>query len=248
MTSAGLPSEQHLSAWFRRFPNRQHLWVGRLRLLRVDLAVRSTEPKSLLSEWIAKATADGATSSVAARRLGVPASVLAANQPAGPPTRRAIALLDLPTGLRLVAPPAASFESWPDTEIEVPNAAIHLAAGEAIPMSSDWRTIPIVRAEAVDVVAVHVNDGIEVYTADRREPTPLWTLALDALLLASPEEWAEAWRAWVSANGLPQGGSLIVHGCTAQVTGLDGTFPDETCLRAGDGPIREVALCRFGAI
>jgi len=172
----GLPPARALSAIHRRFPDRQHLWAGTIRLWRVEVAVHTT---SLLSEW--------ATRAGDPRRLGLPASAITA-----PITRRSFAILDLPTGLHSVPVPPGSFDPWPEAIGDVPSAVLDPANGDAVPFTSDWRTIPVVRAEAVSVVAVQRVGGIEVYTAGDTEGQPLWRLPVGAMLPASPEAWAAA--------------------------------------------------------
>jgi hypothetical protein len=167
MTPAGLPTEHLPPAWHRRFPDRR-LWAGRLRLWRVELAVR--RPPSPLTDWIARA---------ATRRLGLPASVVAN---VTRPTRQTFAFLDLPAGPRPVSSvPARSFDPWPEPITAVPPAVLHPLGVDVVPLSADWRTVPIVRAEAVEVVAVWQDDGIDVYAADAPDGKPLWELPADAM-------------------------------------------------------------------
>ena len=177
MTPAGPQSGYDLPAWHRRFPDHR-LWVGRLRLWRVELAVRPTAAPSLLSEWISRATADG-SHATAARRLGLPAAVIAA--PVDEPARQTFAFLDLPTGLHQVSAPSIVFDAWPGPIDTVPADVLRPSAVHVIPPSGDWRTVPIVRVEAVDVVAVWVGDGIQVFAADTPDAGPLWELPADAL-------------------------------------------------------------------
>ena len=176
MTSDGLPSGHDLSAWHRRFPDRR-LWAGRLRLWRVELAIASNSTPSLLGEWIARAATAGP--GTAARRLGLPAAVVLAHGERM--TRRAFAFLDLPTGRRPVAPPAITFDRWPEPIEEVPAEVLRPEGVEVIPPTADWRTVPVVWVEAADVVAVWVGDGIQVFAVDSPESEPLWELSADAL-------------------------------------------------------------------
>ena len=175
MTSDGLPSGHDLSAWHRRFPDHR-LWAGRLRLWRVELAISSKDNPSLFGEWIARATADGPAA--AARRLGLPAGVVAAQ--AGRPVRQTVAFLDLPTGRRQVSPPATAFGRWPEpVEVELADL-LRLAKIDAAIVSADWRTVPVVSVEAADVVAVWVGGGVQVFAADAPEAGPLWELPAEA--------------------------------------------------------------------
>ena len=188
----GPPPAQVLSEWHRRFPSRQHLWAGTVRLWRADLAVR-TGPPSPLTEWAARAGDP--------RRLGLPVFG------APPITRRSFAFLDLPTGLHPVPVPPRSFDPWPEEIGEVPPPVRHAADGDAVPFDGDWRTVPVIRAEAVSVVAVQRDGRIEVYAADDGAK-PLWRLPAGAITPASPEAWAGAevrdgWR-WAGPGPLPE--------------------------------------------
>jgi hypothetical protein len=187
----GPPPAQALSAIHRRFPDRQHVWAGTVRLWRAELAVRYP-PVSPLAEWAAKAGDP--------RRLGLPASVAAA-----PVIRRSFAFLDLPTGLHRVPVPPGAFDPWPEAIAEVPAVVLHPAGGDTVPFAGDWRTVPVVRAEAVPVVAVQRDGGIEVFVADD-ESNPLGQLPAGALVPAPPEAWAAAvlgdgWR-WAGEGPL----------------------------------------------
>lgn len=166
MTAAGLPTEYIPPAWTRRFPDRR-LWAGRLRLWRVELAVRP--PSSPLTEWIVRA---------ATRRLGLPASAVAS---ATRPTRQTFAFLDLPTGLKLVSDPSRSFDPWPEPIAAVPPAVLHPPGVDVVPLSANWRTVPVVRAEAVEVVAAWQDERIEVYEADEPDGKPLWEFPAEAM-------------------------------------------------------------------
>ena len=174
MTPDGLPSGHDLSAWHRRFPDHR-LWAGRLRLWRVELATPSPD-KPLLAEWIDRAAPDRAT---AARRLGLPAAAHA-NDGDGL-SRETFALLDLPGGCQRVSPPSVVFEPWPEPVGSVPADVLRPAGVDCVPFSGDWRTVPLVRAEAADVVAVRVGNGIQVFAAGAPEAAPLWELSGDAL-------------------------------------------------------------------
>jgi hypothetical protein len=176
MTADGPPSGYDLSAWHRRFPDHR-LRPGRLRLWRIELAVRPASPPSLLSEWIARATADGLPA--ARRRLGLPAAVIAA--PGPQPTRQTLAFLDLPTGVRRVTPPARAFDPWPEPVDAVPADVLRPSGVDWIPPSGDWRTVPVVRVEAVDVVAVWAGEGVRLFAADEPDGEALWELPADAL-------------------------------------------------------------------
>jgi hypothetical protein len=244
MTAEGLPTEHALSAWYRRFPARRHLWAGRLRLWRVELPVRPPTPPSLLTDWVTKATAEGVPPSAAARRLGLPAAVVAAARSAGTrPDRRTFAFLDLPAGPVPVAVPSIAFDPWPDTIESVPPAVLRPPGAEVVPQTGDWRTVPVVGAEAVEVVAVGLPDRIEAYATDESNEKALWELPPDALPAAGPEAWAAAWRAWVTEQGHPQtaAGTVTVRDGVARVSGFNGQVPEGLWLWAGDGPLREAA-------
>jgi len=173
MTPAGPQPDHSLSVWHCRFPDR-HLWAARLRLWCVELAVRSP---SLLGDWIRKASADGATAATVARRLGLAAGLVRA---AGRPTRRTFAFLDLPGGLHPVPVPTVAFRPWPEPITEVPPAVLRPPSVDVAPMSDDWQTVPIVRAEVVDVVAVNSGEWIDVFAADDPDGSRLWQLPADA--------------------------------------------------------------------
>lgn len=175
MTPDGLPPQHDLSAWHRRFPDHR-LWAGRLRLWRVEFAAPATPSPSLLAGWIARATTDGPAA--AARRLGLPDGVVAAQT--SRPVRQTVAFLDLPTGRRPVPSPATTFDRWPEP-VEVPlGDLLRLAKIQSVPVSADWRTVPVVWVEAADVVAVWVGGGIQVFAADAPEAGPLWELPAEA--------------------------------------------------------------------
>lgn len=179
MTPAGLPPEHLPSEWHRRFPDLKHIWVGRLRLWYVELPTRPPPSSNGLSEWIGKATADGASPSAAARRLGLPAAVVAALHPDAQPAREEFAFLDLPAGPFRVPPASGSFEPWPEPVGEVPQAVLRPAGVEVVPMTGNWRTVPVVRAAAVDVVVVWLTDRIEVFAAGDPGGPALWRLPAD---------------------------------------------------------------------
>ena len=172
MTPAGPGSDPTLSAWHRRFPDR-HLRAARLRLWRVELPVR---PPSALGEWMRKATADGTPPAAAAGRLGLPPGIVRA---ADRPVRQWFAFLDLPGGPLPVPVPSVAFDPCPDPMPTVPPAVMRPPGVDVMPMTGDWRTIPIVRAEVVDVVAVESRSAIELYGADNPEGPPLWQVPPD---------------------------------------------------------------------
>jgi hypothetical protein len=174
MTTASPPSDHTLSAWHRRFPDRR-LWAARLRLWRVELPVRAP---SLLGEWIRKASADGALAATVARRLGLPAGVIRA---ADQSIRQTFTFLEPPGGLHLVPVPPVTFHPWPDPITAVPPVVLRPNGVDVVPKSDDWWTIPLVRAEAVDVIAVESDGRIDVYAADDPEGTALWQLPADML-------------------------------------------------------------------
>lgn len=167
MTPAGPPSDQLLSAWHRRFPGRD-VWPARVRLWRVELPVR---PPSPVAEWIRRAAADAGGPEGAARRLGLPLGAVR-----GAPVRRTFAFIDLPTGPHPVPVPPVTFGPWPEPVGEVPPAVLRPPGVDVIPMSEDWRTVPVVRAELVDVVMVRGGDRIDVYVADDPDGSPLGLL------------------------------------------------------------------------
>jgi hypothetical protein len=174
----GPPPARALAAIHRRFPTRQHLWAGTVRLWRVELAVRST---SILSEWAARAGDP--------RRLGLPATAASSN------TRRWFTFLDLPTGPHPVGVPARTFDPWPERIDGVPASVLHPADADVLSFGGDWRTVPVVWAEAVPVVAVQRDGGIEVYVIEPAGDVggdPLWCLSVGALPPAGPEAWAGA--------------------------------------------------------
>jgi hypothetical protein len=198
-----------------------------------------------LTDWATKGTPDGLPPSAAARRLGLPAAVVAAARAAGTrPDRRTFAFLDLPAGPVPVAVPARSFAPWPEPVGPVPPMVLRPAGVEVVPRSGDWRTVPVVRAEVVEVVAAGTADRIAVYAADGPNEKALWELPADALAAARPDEWAAAWRAWVSAQGHATVGTVTTRDGVAEVTGFDGSVPEELWLWAGDGPLREAAPIR----
>ena len=173
MTPDGPLPDQVLSACHRRFPDRQCLWAGPLRLWRVELAVRSVSP-SLLSEWIAKAFDPG--------RLGLPRSIVASVR-TDVIERRSFAFLDLPAGPLGVPVPDRVFDPWPEATGEVPATVLRPADNDVVPLTADWRTVPVIRAELVPAVAVQIGDAIEMYTLDAAgevEETPLWRLPAGA--------------------------------------------------------------------
>jgi hypothetical protein len=230
MTAAGLPTEDALSAWHRRFPARRHLWAGRLRLWRVELAVRP--PTTHMTDWATKA---------ASGHLGLPPAVVAAAAADTRPHRRTFAFLDLPPGPVPVVVPATTFAPWPEPVESVPAAVLRPAGVEAVPPSGNWRTVPVVRVEAVDVVAVGTTGRIDVYPADGPNDKALWELPPDALPAAGPAAWTAAWRAWVHDRGHSAAGVVAMRDGVAVVTDFGGSVPDGLWLWAGDGSLREAA-------
>ena len=189
MTAAG-PPDPGLAAWHRRFPDRLHLAVGSVRLWHAELPVRPAEDPSLLARWAERAAALGGD---VARRLGLPEAVVAGLR--GRPARRTFAFLDLPSGPMPVPPlPAPSPGSPEPVSVDdVPPAVLRPPGVDVVPRSGDWRTVPVVRAERVAVVAVGRRDGIEVYVADaewRIGESPTWRLPNDAhLAFSDPARW-----------------------------------------------------------
>jgi hypothetical protein len=246
MSPAGVPPGPLLSAWHRRFPDRLHLWVGSVRLWWADLPVRQPHPTSRLAEWATKAAALGpAGPADLARRLGLAESVVAA---AGRPVRRSFAFLDLPGGPVAVSVPPESLSASPEpvSAEGVPPAVVRPPGVDVIPMSADWRTIPVIWAERLSVVAVGWEDGIEVYAAGPDwdiGDSPTWTLPANAVPAATPEDWAAAWREWCRDNRVPAAPEIMVEKGVARVQGSNDVAAD-VWLLAGDGSLREAAVIR----
>jgi hypothetical protein len=242
MTPAG-PPDPVLSAWHRRFPDRQHLWVGSLRLWYADLGVREPGPASRLGKWVARAAALGPGDPAgAARRLGLPEAVAAP----GRAVRRAFAFLDLPHGPVAVPVPAGVLPAWPEsvTANGVPGAVVHPAGVEVAPLSADWRTVPVVRAGRLNAVAVGLADGIEVYAASADWATaesPTWTLEPGTIPPATPDAWTAAWREWCRGHGVGGVRGVRVEKGVAKVVGAP-EFAAGAWLVAGDGPLKEAAV------
>jgi hypothetical protein len=161
-----------LSAWRRRFPDRDFA-IRRIRLWCVELAVRGPSP---LAEWVRKATADGDSIETAADRLGLPPGLI---REIVRPVRRTFAFIDLPTGPHPVPVPPTTFAPWPDPVTSIPADVLRPPGVDVVPITDDWRTIPVVRAEAIDVVAVKKGEAIDVYAADDPEGSPLWHVPAD---------------------------------------------------------------------
>ncbi len=181
MSPTWAPPDSTLSAWHRRFPDRRPVWAGCLRLWRVELAVRPTA--SLLSNWIDRIDGDGA------RPLGLPDAVVTAIRSGEPAERQWFAFLELPGGLHAIPAPADQFDDWPEPIASVPAEVLRPEATEVLPFAGHWRTVPLVRAEAVCVMAARSENGIDVYAADEAgtlSEQPLATLPVDAVPAAEP--------------------------------------------------------------
>lgn len=243
MTPAGFPPGRALTAWHRRFPDRLHLWVGSVRLWRADLPVRQNR-SSKLSEWIAKAAALGLTTHAdQARRLGLAEPVIGN---VSRPARRAFVFLDLPGGPLAVPVPPEAPKGSPEviTADDVPPAVLRPPGVEVVPLSDDWRTVPVVRAERLNAVAVRQAQGIEIYAAGRDweiGESPAWTLPADALPVATADAWSAAWREWCRANRVHAAPEVTVEKSVVRLRDTDGV-PVDAWILAGDGPLREAAV------
>lgn len=148
MIADWVPADHVRIAWHRRFPEIP-LWAGRLRLWRVELAVRSE----------------------------------------GTSSRRQFAFLDLPSCCVCVSDPTGPVEPWPDAVAAVPDEVLRPPDVEVVPFTDDWRTIPVVAAQAVRVLAVRHGDHTDVYRADADGTIgdqPDWVLPADALPVTGP--------------------------------------------------------------
>lgn len=137
------------SAWHRRFPDSPRPWTGRVRLWRIELAVRSSD--SVVSKWTDRAD-----------QLGLPASAVAAVR--SHVERTTFAFLELPGGLHCIPTPAAEFPEWPEPITAVPAEVLH--PDGAIPFDGRWQTVPVVRAEAACLMAGLRGDQVELYAVD----------------------------------------------------------------------------------
>jgi hypothetical protein len=181
MSPKWVPHESVLSAWHRRFPDRRPLWAGGLRLWRIELAVRPDN--SLLGEWINRADGD------AARRLGLPDAVVSAIRSNEHAERKWFAFLGLPGRLHAIPTPADSFDDWPEPIASVPAEVLKPAGIDVLPFAGHWRTVRVVRAERVCVMAIRSGNGIDAYVADEAgtlSEQPLAHLPADA-----ETEWAD---------------------------------------------------------
>jgi hypothetical protein len=238
--TASRPPDPVLSGLDRRFPDRLHLWVGSVRLWRAELPVRQTGSASRLAVWVARASALGPAE--VARRLGLPEPVVAA---AGRPVRRAFAFLDLPGGPVPVPAPPESLPTRPEpvSPDGVPPAVLRPPGVEVTPVSADWRTVPVVRAERVNAVAVGRADGIAVYAARpgwELGDSPAWGLPADGLPAATAEHWAAAWREWCRERGVAGASLIHVENGVARVR-VAAEAPGGWLL-AGGGPLWDVAV------
>jgi hypothetical protein len=180
MSPGWLPPEAALSAWTRRFPDRRHFWAGRLRLWRVELAVRPKD--SVLAAWVARAGGD------AAGRLGLPDALVAAIR-AG--ARQSFAFLELPGGIHAVPAPSNRFDDWPEPITSVPAEVLKPAGVEVLPFAGHRRTAPVVQVDLVHAMAVRSDDGIDLYTVDETgelSEHSLATLPADAITAADLAE------------------------------------------------------------
>lgn len=255
MTPGSFPTNRCLSLWAQRFPDRNHLWAGVLRLWRVDLPVAAASGRGLLREWVAKAAALGSGSPrEIARRLCIPEASVRAAQ-AGDLGPRSRAWVELPSGLRPVVPPPAPVLEWPDriTPTDVPPDVLRPLGVDLPATSDDPLSFPVIRAEAVAIAAVSIGGRIEVFTADRDwqiGAMSVWTLPGDALPAACPEDWSRAWRRWCSTHsaGLAaEEWKIAVSTGVAHLCPPSGGRPElpalgDPWLWAGDGPLREAAL------
>ena len=154
--------EANLPAWIARFPERSHIWLGDIRVWRVEsLGESRTTPSTELEEWLVRAITSGAqTPTDAAERLGLPISVVQSvwSRVATPqPLRSSAAYLELPKALWPVQI-SSTLPAWPlEDPSEIP------AALRTYQERGDWRTVPTIRAERMNVFAVAVSDGIDVY-------------------------------------------------------------------------------------
>ncbi len=152
MTGDPFPPSPALDALDRRFPDRLHLWAGRLRVWRVEYSPPQT---SQLRAWVARATPFGAPD----RLLGLPSHLLESKSETNA-ERRTETYLDLPIGLLPTRVPDR-LPPWPDaTPTDVP------ATLRGDP-PTDWRSVRIIRAEAIRVVAIARADSTELYSAGR---------------------------------------------------------------------------------
>ncbi|HEX3147126.1 MAG TPA: hypothetical protein VHR66_03535 [Gemmataceae bacterium] len=225
MSPAGFVSDQVLSAFHQRFPVRQHMWAGCVKLWRVELAIRNPSP-SLLSEWLGRATNPTA--------IGLPANVIALIRNEST-IRRSFAVLELPASLTAIPVPSRPFDLWPKPIADVPPSVLRPTSVEVVPFASDWRTAPLVRVEAVPVVAVQLGDTVEVHLGNA-EPSALATVAAEQLQRASQDEWVAAAREHLTAIGDVrfENGVLWTNNLNSSA--------EPAWLRAGKGQMREVGI------
>lgn len=252
------PSGRALATWHQRFPNARY-WAGQVLLWRVELPARS---HAGLFELIARAKALGSsTPADLSSRLGLPEPVVASLVAEFNSTRvirRLFAFLDLPGSAIAVAAPTTAHPRWPESipPERVPRSVLQADGVELPPVSSNWRTVPVVRAERFAVGGIGRNGRISVYAAD-----PGWSLG-DAVLSDLPDDvlpaadhgaWSAAWRAWCAANGVGKedaGADVAVASGVARVaatslTRIAEVARGEAWLLAGDGPLREAAVIQM---
>jgi hypothetical protein len=235
MIPAGVVPDQILSAFHRRFPDCHRMWAGSLRLWRVGLAVRHP---SLIAEWVARAANP--------QGLGIPAAIISSIRKVEV-VRQSFAFLDLPAGPFGIPNPSRRFDPWPEPALTVPPQVLHPDGVDVVSLNGDWRTVPIVRAEIVPVVAVQVGDAIEVYAAEVEGPA-LATVPAETFPTANPDVWASLWQTYVAERGganAAHGGAVFEFG-VLRVAGLDSALGD-IWLRSGEGPIQEAVLVALAA-
>lgn len=232
MIPAGIVPDHFLSAFHRRFPVRQHLWAGSMRLWRVALAVDDPSP-SLLADWLARAANP--------LGLGLPAALVTSIR-AKRTVRQSLAFLDLPAGPLAIPVPSQTFDVWPEPILAVPSQVLRPVGADLVPFASDWRRVPVVRAEVVPTIAVQVGEAIDVFVADAEGPA-MGSVPVESFPIASPDDWAGAWRAWTAERSLTlsdpqrsQGDNGVFH-----VEGIDPAL-GEVWLCAGGGLMREAGL------
>jgi hypothetical protein len=245
------PPASVLSAWHRRFRDRQSLWAGHIRIWRVELPVYEPATSgSLLATWLKRAHAlDDHIDKELSHRLGLPEHVvkaILADAVGG--IRRSFAWLDLPSGVVQVSSlnEPLSARPHPIEPRDVPAAILRPSGVSVVPVSGDWRTIPVVHADTLPVVAIRGNARIDVYAVGPEGTpggAPISRLQEGALNLTDVPTWKSVWRDWCRENGVDGATELVaVERGVGRVQGGNAISPDGAWIWAGDGPLREGLL------
>jgi hypothetical protein len=163
-----------------------------------------------------------------------------------------LAFIDLPTGAQTVSPPPNPQPSWPNPieSTQVPARLLSPTGVEIVPLSEDWQSIPVIRADCLTALAIRRTSQIDVFSVASDGSvgeSPIWNLPPDVLTTAAAEEWTRAFGDWRLGNGMGEEARLLaVKAGVARVEIGGRTAPPRPAwLWAGDGPLREGAAIEF---